>query len=97
MIRSQGEDGDYSPPGDPLDPCADRILAHIGGKSVPDLGCGHGRYARKLADRGADVSGIDPVLELIVEAKRRCPAGVFTVSAAEDLPFDSRCTPIGRR
>ena len=39
-----------------------RMLAMLGdvdGKRILDVGCGEGGYARELAQRGADVTGVD--------------------------------------
>jgi 2-polyprenyl-3-methyl-5-hydroxy-6-metoxy-1,4-benzoquinol methylase len=44
------------------------------GTSVLDVGCGVGRWSRKLASRGARVTGIDLSPTMIAEAKRRAGA-----------------------
>ena len=53
-----------------------------------DVGCGTGRFAAALAERGAKVWGIDPSAEMLAQARRAARAGVgFKPAAAEDLPF----------
>ena len=50
-----------------------------------DVGCGTGRWAEALADRGARVWGVDVSAEMVEQARRR---GVNAkVAAAEALPF----------
>jgi len=44
------------------------------GTSVLDVGCGVGRWSRKLASRGARVTGIDLSPTMIAQAKRRAAA-----------------------
>ena len=85
-IEGQGELGDYSRRMI-LDPCVDQILSDVAGRSVLDVGCGEGRYCRKLAARGAVVTGIDPVQEFIDVASQRLPSGTFVTAFAESLPF----------
>ena len=47
------------------------LLPHVGGKRVLDAGCGPGRYAEWLADRGAEVVGLDVSPAMIRLARRR--------------------------
>jgi len=52
---------------------------------VLDVGCGTGRLAAELQERGCRVWGIDPSPEMVAAAKRR---GVHAkVARAEQLPF----------
>ncbi len=56
---------------------------------VLDLGCGHGVLARRLAERGMPVTGID-ISPAVIEEARRDPAGVeFRVMNGEHLEFDN--------
>lgn len=62
-----------------LQPISDRIRAEAGdlwdqlqlspGAQVLDLGCGHGRHALALAERGAKVLGMDFAETLLTRAK----------------------------
>jgi SAM-dependent methyltransferase len=44
------------------------------GSSVLDVGCGVGRWSRRLAARGARVTGVDISATMVAEAKRRALA-----------------------
>jgi ubiquinone/menaquinone biosynthesis C-methylase UbiE len=58
------------------------------GRRVLDVGCGTGRFAAVLAERGARVWGIDPSPEMLAQARRTASAGVgFKQAQAEELPF----------
>ncbi|HZE40650.1 MAG TPA: methyltransferase domain-containing protein [Stackebrandtia sp.] len=57
------------------------------GDSVVDVGCGSGRAAHELAERGADSHGIDPSQVMIDAARSRWSNVEFRVAAAERLPF----------
>ncbi|ATL29861.1 class I SAM-dependent methyltransferase [Streptomyces formicae] len=39
------------------------------GRTALDIGCGTGRFARRLADRGYEVDALDPSAEVIAEAE----------------------------
>ena len=53
----------YDGEGNPLiameEPVVDRLLGEIAGLDVVDVGCGTGRHALRLAERGANVVGVD--------------------------------------
>ncbi len=57
------------------------------GKQILDVGCGSGRFARALVDRGAEVVGIDPNDEALRLAQEVLPEGTFVRATAEALPF----------
>lgn len=59
-----------------LDAFADRVR---GAGPVADLGCGPGHVARYLADRGADVFGLDLSPEMAGQARARHPEIPFVV------------------
>ena len=64
-----------------LDLCGD-----VEGRDVLDVGCGEGRFCRMLAACGARTVGVDPTVELLAEARRQQPNGVFHAASAEALP-----------
>jgi ubiquinone/menaquinone biosynthesis C-methylase UbiE len=58
------------------------------GRRVLDVGCGTGRLAVALAERGARVWGVDPSEEMLAEAKAKSGGKVALKRAsAEALPF----------
>jgi ubiquinone/menaquinone biosynthesis C-methylase UbiE len=60
----------------------------LAGRRVLDAGCGTGRLASALAERGARVWGIDPSEEMLAEAKANTGGKVALKRAsAEALPF----------
>ena len=63
------------------------------GKTVLDLGCAGGFMAEALAERGANVTGIDPAVEAINAARAHArTAGLrigYDVGVGEALPYDS--------
>jgi len=62
------------------------LCGEVQGLVVIDVGCGEGRFCRMLAKRGARVTGIDPTVKLIAEARRRQPDAVFHEAKGEALP-----------
>jgi uncharacterized protein YceH (UPF0502 family) len=55
----------------------DRVLRHAAGRPVVDAGCGPGHVTAYLADRGADVMGIDISPAMVTEARQRFPGRSF--------------------
>ncbi|WP_433476087.1 methyltransferase domain-containing protein [Spirillospora sp. CA-142024] len=55
--------------------------------AVADVGCGSGRAAAEMAERGARAVGIDPDERMIGVAAQRWPVADFRVASAYDLPF----------
>src|SRR5262245_4703827 len=55
--------------------------------AVVDVGCGSGRAAAEMAERGARAVGIDPDKRMITVAITRWPAADFRVASAYELPF----------
>lgn len=61
------------------------VLGPVAGMRILDLGCGKGRFARALRDRGAIVTGIDLSAAMLAEA-----GGIARVrGSARSLPFAS--------
>ncbi len=69
-----------------LDPALLARLGDIRGMSSLDVGCGEGRWCRKLARLGAKTSGIDPTVSLLSRAKALDPEGEYQLGFAEELP-----------
>ncbi|WP_431220234.1 class I SAM-dependent DNA methyltransferase [Leifsonia xyli] len=69
-----------------LDVFAEQVLGD-GGGAVGDLGCGPGRIAGYLAERGMDVVGIDLSPRMVEVARRDHPAVRFEVGSMAALPF----------
>lgn len=74
----------------PLDPPsektlreADALCAHLHlapGACLLDVGCGHGKYAIALAQRGVDVTGVDFAAPLLARARELATAAGATAS-----------------
>ena len=52
-----------------------------------DVGCGEGRFCRKLAELGIATIGIDPTRALLDEAYRKDQQGDYRIGVGERLPF----------
>src|SRR5680860_182652 len=62
------------------------LLPDIQGKSVLDIGCGEGVFSRMLAERGADVTGMDLSPEMLRHAAPSSPSGItFLQGDAQDM------------
>ena len=48
------------------------LAGRVAGKDVLDVGCGPGRHARALLDRGARLTGIDASEEMVAAARENC-------------------------
>ncbi len=60
------------------------------GQRLLDVGCGPGRHARALAERGLEVLGVDISHRFIDLARQDAPPGArFERLDARDLPFDA--------
>jgi SAM-dependent methyltransferase len=57
------------------------------GRATLDLGCGEGRVARDLGERGHRVTGIDSSPSLVASAQEADPEGTYLVADAAALPF----------
>lgn len=72
-----------------LDPAHFALLGDVAGKRVLDAGCGEGRFARMLAERGANVTAFDLSERMIAharEAEAEKPLGIeYHVADMTDL------------
>lgn len=59
------------------------------GSYVIDLGCGTGDLTEKLSEKGYRVTGFDPSIEMLSEARRRHPGLDFREGGAEDFTPDA--------
>ncbi len=84
-ITSQGADGDFSRQHVLDAPMLDRIQAAMP-KAILDLGCGEGRFCRRLAPLVERVVGIDPTEPLISHAQALGGAD-YVIAGAENIPF----------
>lgn len=86
-IALQGEQGDTARRLI-LDPAIEPFFLNVAGMRILDVGCGEGRYCRKLAAKGALVTGIDPTIRFIEQARALDPSGDYRVASATELPFE---------
>lgn len=61
--------GTHAMPDDPYFPAAEALMGALAGQRICDLACGQGRVARYLADRGAQVVGVDLSAKLLAIAR----------------------------
>ncbi|WP_392542248.1 class I SAM-dependent methyltransferase [Oryzobacter telluris] len=65
-----------------------RLVREAGGAHVLDAGCGTGRMARYVADRGFAVSGVDLSPGMLAMARRDHPDLDVREGSLTDLPFE---------
>ncbi|TCO64819.1 class I SAM-dependent methyltransferase [Actinocrispum wychmicini] len=53
-----------------------------------EVGCGEGRLTRDLAERGYEITGVEPVSALLRAAREAHPDGTYVQATATDLPFE---------
>jgi SAM-dependent methyltransferase len=58
------------------------------GRATLEIGCGEGRVARDLAERGHRVTAIDAAPTMLQAAQEADPGGTYICADAADLPFD---------
>ncbi len=90
-------DGQYELTAQELEPSARQLVERAGpvsGERALDLGCGTGNVALLAAERGAQVTAVDPASRLLdVVAARACESGARIVMAngrAEAIPAEDR-------
>ena len=77
------------------EPVTLELIGNVQGQRVLDLACGTGRYCALLAQRGAEVVGLDGSLQMLARARRKRMPGsrlVLSHGSIERLPFpDAYC------
>ena len=66
------------------------LLAPQAGERILDVGCGTGALTAEIADRGAEILGVDQSEEMISQARKKFPALKFEVLDARQLRFDAK-------
>ena len=65
-------------------------FAPLSGRRILDVGCGPGTLAKRLAEGGASVVGIDPGEAALSRARAAVPDARFEAASGEALPFPDR-------
>jgi SAM-dependent methyltransferase len=58
------------------------------GRATLEIGCGEGRVARDLAERGHQVTAVDAAPTMVQAAREADPGGTYVLGDAAALPFD---------
>jgi trans-aconitate methyltransferase len=66
------------------------ILDPKPGERILDVGCGTGQLTNEIADRGADVLGVDASPEMIGQARQNYPRLRFSLQDAAAMTFNSQ-------
>lgn len=69
-------------------PAMAELIPNVEGKRVLDAGCGHGRYAEWLIERGANVIAVDMSSEMVEQAKQRIGSRAEIRRADIGTPFE---------
>jgi SAM-dependent methyltransferase len=92
--RGYAQRWSLGPPSAQTEREADALWTHLRlspGASLLDVGCGHGRHSVALAQRGADVIGVDFAWHLLARASQLARA---LAVASRWVRGDMRCLPI---
>jgi trans-aconitate methyltransferase len=66
-----------------------QLLAPQAGERILDLGCGTGALTAEIAERSAEILGIDDSQEMILQASKKFPALKFAALNAKELRFNA--------
>ncbi len=66
----------------------DFVLAHCPPGRSLDVGCGTGTLAQRLADRGYEMTGLDPSEGMLEILRERAPSVEAVRGSGTELPFD---------
>src|SRR5437016_574445 len=83
------EDFAAAPPTGAVDRALLDLTGDVAGRRILDLACGHGRFSRELARRGAAVLGIDISAALLAKARAAesaAPLGIAYLHADATAP-----------
>ena len=72
-----------------IEPASERLLGDIAGQTILDIGCGAGRFARRMAEMGANITAFDFSERFINRALQRTPPEMsiaYHVADATDYP-----------
>ena len=77
--------GDYAPMTEKMRPAGDKLAETVAGMlpsgaTVADIGAGHGEVAKTLAQRGFQVTAVEPAEKLVAEGKERTGDAVTWVT-----------------
>jgi trans-aconitate methyltransferase len=65
------------------------LLAPQAGERILDLGCGSGQLTAKIAETGAQVTGLDRSAEMIAGARHNFPGMTFEIADASNFTVDT--------
>ena len=81
-----------------VEPSQLRLLGSVEGKRVLDVACGNGQFARKLAELGATVVGIDAAEGMVRNARARSAPGPGSVEyRVVDATAEAALLALGER
>lgn len=83
LAESFGDEGDFARQ-HLLNPALFALLGDVAGKRILDAGCGQGYLCRQLTQRGAIVTGVEPVQQwysYAVEREQQQPLGITYLQA----------------
>src|SRR6185312_13855733 len=64
------------------------------GERIVDLGCGSGQLTAQIAERGANVIGIDRSEEMIAQARANFPEMDFRIADATNFEIESEADAV---
>ena len=62
-----------------IEPTTERLIGDVAGAAILDVGCGAGRFARRMAELGARVTAFDFSERFIARARQRTPDETDTI------------------
>lgn len=71
----------------PLLDAAESVVGALAGRRLADVGCGTGNLAALAISRGAEVTGVDPDVEMLTLARAAAPQSELLLGGVPNLPF----------